>query len=417
MYSRLAPTGSYLKPSVISSSPKQGAPRPAAKSGVENSEDLTALALSMIGDGEAEKKSELSLRLLGARALLLSYHRRPKRELVNIFGAKVVQRLLQVISEADDPFEALEILRPMFSPWIGCYHALLDVIQANGYRLAPFDEYLDHGLKPHTMYIYHDVHAWDIVPALGLALANKDRDISTTFYLTVAQAPLDVELEDGYRIFQKLVGNHVSVGLHASPFSTWLRMSIFQGDTEGFEAWLKSEQAPNELLTLLSGHGTGRLSAFTRDSARAATIDILVDQFRKLKSIVPSIRSANHHGDPVTVLVRKLREGIVDANRFVDPILIVDEPEARDAGIEGSPGKIERDNNPDGSNNYLPETRPDGAIYCEGGNQRLYLENLNSWLASGAPSQLLNHPASISNGQLTFNLEFAENLKAQARGS
>ena len=330
---------------------------------------------------------------------LEEYHKRSRRLLLDVFSEADWADLATHFDRQNDKFEALSKLRPAFDDWIARYHALLDVIESNGYAVRPVEDYLVNGLQDRTIFVYHDVHAWDIVPALGMALANKERGVCTTFYLNVGHDPVDSEHAAGYRVLASLAGENVRVGLHASPFSSWLRQVVFKGDKAAFAAWIAGDSKVDDVRALLGEGHSALFDGVRVEDARAGTVAQLERNFGMLKQLAPTAISANHHGDEVSLVVREVPKNLSGGHEFLAPVKFLTTSDASRIGVQVSPGFVQK---------VRP---PDGKIYAERPNRKLYLENLHDLMQSGRQLQLINHPGSISNGLVVCNLEFAKAVK------
>lgn len=323
-----------------------------------------------------------------------------KSENLNIISPDEWLELESLFKESSDPFETLERFSPAFDGWIEKYHALIDVAEKSGYAVRPIEDYIENRLQPYTLYLYHDVHAWDIIPALGLAKANKERDVCSTFYLLYDYSTLDQAYAPGYRIFSHLVGPNVKVGLHASPFSSWLRLNIFGGDDEAFENWCESEDAKTVLRELLLDERPAFLGGISKEEAEERTMERLSASFYALKEVCPSTVTANHHGDPAVVLM----EGMKDTNRgFTQPGNLLSNSISRNIGILASPRRI------------LIKNRGKTQIFNETKHKESYLEDLAKEMENGKPLLLINHPAAFSNDSIVYNVEFANALEAKPK--
>ena len=332
--------------------------------------------------------------------LLDGYHKQSRYFLLDKIYQQDWEELLEFFTRADDGFDALEALRPMFAEWIQYYHGLIDVIEDRGYKIRSLDDYIDNGMQEKTVYIYHDVHAWDIIPALGMVLANKDRGICTTFCLNIDQAHVDIAHEAGYRIFGTLFGENAKLGLHCNPFASWIRMDLFGADEQKFMDWFNSGEAEDQIKALLAGKAkaSGIFKNYTRKTAETATYARLDKNFQKLKSFCPQARVANHHGDIVNQLYQDIRIKHSQTDSFLFVSSMLREKRAEGLGVLTSPTAIRRQN------------KPVGLIYGEIQNQSKYYENLHELLGHGISNQLINHPGAISNGGLVMNLDFVQGL-------
>lgn len=349
---------------------------------------------------QADTEVEFSIDNFITKTLASGYHKQGRYFLLDELHQHDWEALLAFFANADDGFDALEKLRPLFTPWIQNYHALIDVIEDRGFHIRPIDDYIDNGMQDKTVYIYHDVHAWDIIPALGMVLANKDRGICTTFCLNIDQAHVDIAHEAGYRIFGTLFGDNAKVGLHCNPFASWIRMDLFGKDEQKFMKWFDTGKAEDQLKALLAGNTkkSGIFKKHTRDTAEAATYERLNKNFQKLKSFCPEARVANHHGDIVNQLYKDIRIKHSQTDSFLFVSSMLREERAEDLGVLTSPTAIRRQN------------KPIGLIYGEIQNQSHYFENLHAELDEGVSRQLINHPGAISNGGLVMNLDFVRKL-------
>lgn len=333
-------------------------------------------------------------------ALLDGYHQQGRYFMLDRLFQKDWEALLEFFNASRDGFDALEALRPMFREWIQYYHGLIDVIEDRGYTIRPLDDYIDNGMQEKSIYIYHDVHAWDIIPALGMVLANKDRGICTTFCLNIDQAHVDIAHEAGYRIFGTLFGDNAKLGLHCNPFASWVRMDLFDADEQKFMDWFNSGKAEDQLKALLAGKPkeSGIFENYNRKTAETATYERLNKNFKKLKSFCPQARVANHHGDIVNQLYKDIRIKHSQTDSFLFVSSMLREKRAEKLGVQTSPTAIRRQN------------KPIGMIYGEIQNHDKYYENLHELLGHGVSHQLINHPGAISNGGLVMNLDFVRGL-------
>ena len=351
-----------------------------------------------IADRTQPRKAASTYLLLDAA--LSDYSKLRRMELTKLFSVNDWAAVDQEMAAANDPFEVLESLRLAFSDWIAKYHALLDVIEARGYTIRSVQDYLTHGLQPSTVTLYHDVHAWDIIAALGMVLANKDRGISSSFYLNVAHAPVDVVMEPAYRCLARLDGRWARIGLHAAPFSSWLRMEVFEGDDGAFMKWAGSDQAGDDLNRLVADNDGVAFGRYTLEDAKVGTRERFRHNYDQLRKMAPAAVSANHHGDEVSTLTRQISAPHRLANPFLSAFHYMMGPEAD--GVEISPG-------------YIQHTFwPDGRIYNENVNKAAYFQNLYDMLAGDTPILLLNHPSVLSNDLIHYDQDFAKTVKDKA---
>ena len=373
------------------------------KTKTENLSDITR-RMATVADHLLNSKSgndkQFSKDNFITSALLDGYHKQSRYFLLDKLHQKDWEALLDFFTATNDGFDALEALRPMFTEWIQYYHGLIDVIEDRGYQIRPLDDYIDNGMQEKTVYIYHDVHAWDIIPALGMVLANKDREICTTFCLNIDQANVDVAHEAGYRIFGTLFGENAKLGLHCNPFASWIRMDLFKKDEQKFMEWFNSGNAENHLKAFLADdtENSGIFKDYTRKAAENNTYARLDKNFQKLKSFCPQARVANHHGDIVNQLYKDIRIKHSQTDSFLFVSSMLREKRAEDLGVLTSPTAVRRQN------------KPVGLIYGEIQNQSKYYENLHELLGHGVSHQLINHPGAISNGGLVMNLDFVRAL-------
>ena len=352
-------------------------------------------------DNNIETKSGFSLDGFILKLLSVGYQRYARIHYLDLITESDWKGLLACFKSKKDGFKTLEAMRPIFAPWVQHYHALIDVIHDRGFTVRSMEDYYENGYKDKSVYMYHDVHAWDIMPALGMALANKDRGICTTFLLNIDQAQIDLSHEAGYRIFGTLTGKNVQPGLHANPFATWMRMDVFKGDEQAFMTWVSSKNAVDELLSLLDEKRTpsGPFAQITKEDAKKATLKQLDQCFQKLKTFRPDANSSSHHGDVINKLYQSIDFKKISDCAFVHTPALLRNQMARDCGILVSPTSIQE------SRNFEIK------IYSEGPNNSKYYENLHKVLDGKESALLINHPGAISNAGLTLNMKFVAGLK------
>lgn len=371
------------------------------KMDIETLEQQLLSVQNFIDTNVSQTSPKFTFELFILKLLSVGYHRYARIHYLNLITERDWENLLKSFKNTLEGYDTLEALRPLFLPWVQYYHALIDVIHDQGYTIRPLESWTENGPKHKILYMYHDVHAWDILPALGLALANKDRDICTTFLLNIDQAHIDQSHESGYRIFGTLSDKHVRAGLHCNPFATWVRMDVFKGNEKAFMSWVKSNAAAEDLVSLLDDNqiGCGIFGEMSRKTAREGTLRQLKNCFQKLQSFIPQAVSASHHGDILNSLYCATDFKNISNSTFVHTPALLSNRIVNNYGIELSPTSIQKKNS----------KKID--IFSEMPNKASYFENLHKALDSGQNMLLINHPGAISNYGLTMNLDFVSNLK------
>jgi len=367
---------------------------------LKTSEQQILTVQNFVHGKHSETSSAFSLEWFILKLLSVGYHRYARIHYLDLVTENDWKNLLSDFQSTSTGFDKLETMRPLFLPWIQYYHALIDVIHDQGYTVRPMEDYLENGHKKKSVYMYHDVHAWDIIPALGMALANKDRGICTTFLLNIDQAHIDLSHEAGYRIFGTISGQNVRPGLHCNPFATWVRMDIFKGDEKAFMSWVRSEGSAEELKSLLTDepNPSGAFSKVTKKSAMDGTMDQLNKCFQKLRTFAPKASSASHHGDILNTLFPTTNFNNVLDSDFAHTPSLLRGKSMKICGIKISPTAVQE--NHSGTID----------IYSEMPNKANYFENLHKALGLGQSMLLINHPGAISNSGLSMNLGFVDNL-------
>ena len=318
--------------------------------------------------------------------------------------------LRKCFEAAQTPDEVFSLLRPAFQSFQYKYEKVLDVVESNGFEVCKFGRF--HKNKNHNrkIYFYHDVHAWDIFPALALVDTNIQRNICTTFFLNWRCDGVDADNEIAYMLFQQLVGENVEIGMHAAPLSTWILSEVFKDDQELFVKWVYSDSIKNDILALIDPSMPPAFNQFRMCDVKSSLRIFFPKFLREFKKEFPQAITLNHHGDQVA---REIIGIYSDSS----------------SGIHSKEKKkiITGDLRDLLSVNWMMSTNilkygfkdcvPSAFVRCggrngklvhfpEGKNKQDYLDNLDKALKKaaekGVPVTLINHPAGFSNGKLVI---------------
>lgn len=202
------------------------------------------------------------------------------------------------------PKEVLERLRPVFKAWQEKYLALMKLFEHAGYKTRNVDEFRSSTVQKPLLYLYHDVHAWDVLAALSIADVNKRYGYKSTFFLNWGFSPLDKRLEASYSIFRHLAGQNVRVGMHAGPLSSWIRFAVFNGDDASFLKWAgKKENIEQEILNLREGSQGKAFNKYTLSDVLRGMEQHLLRNLTDMRHFFPDLTLVNHHGDEVSRLM------------------------------------------------------------------------------------------------------------------
>ena len=300
------------------------------------------------------------------------------------------QLLNRCFSEPRLGSEVLEILRPAFSGIQEKYLSILDVVESHNYQVRNFGSYTDADLKGNNLFLYHDVHAWDIFPALAIADANAQKKICTTFFLNWKCDMIDVAHENAYLVFQHMGPKNVEVGLHAAPFSSWVLHEHFQSNQREFEAWVNDDGTYSSLLGLVDESLDPLFSQYRLADVREATLNYFSQYAASFMKAFPDAVSVNHHGDQLGRTIFKSRD--TNWKQLYEKLharhmLTLDCVEMR--GFKRSIPTIK--------NSYK---KPEVFHFWEGNRGNRYLSSLARSLERAAehdaPVFLLNHPSTLA---------------------
>ena len=204
------------------------------------------------------------------------------------------------------PDEVLERLRPLFKGWQEKYLALMQLFEQGGYKTRAVDEFRQADVQKPFLYLYHDVHAWDILAALSIADVNMRFGYISTFFLNWGFSPLDKCMKTPYSIFRHLPEKNVRIGMHAGPLSSWIRFRVFDGDDAAFIKWAeKKENIEREILKLRDGVFGRVFDKYTLSEALEGMEQQLQSNLLEMRKRFPNVNLVNHHGDEVgRVVVR-----------------------------------------------------------------------------------------------------------------
>ncbi|WP_169567958.1 sulfotransferase domain-containing protein [Sneathiella limimaris] len=300
--------------------------------------------------------------------------------------------------------EVFEHLRPVFSEWQSKYFALMRLFRLNEYTFKGVSDYLREGAERSVLCLYHDVHAWDVLAAMAVADVNLQEGYRSTFFLNWGFSPLDREREASYRVFRHLQSPEVQVGMHAGPFSSWIRYSVFHGDDAQFMNWVKDAKTVEAEIAKLSDE-TNEL-AFGKYKLKDALDGMelfLKSNLKEMQSCFSKIELVNHHGDEIGRVASL-------ANKTLAPDLI--EQLGASSSSFYNPERLSRLGLQESLANIWRLNR-DILLYPEMRNKTEYFEGLNNELKKRNPVFLINHPDNFRSGAVQYNVEFVSHLDAR----
>ena len=304
--------------------------------------------------------------------------------------------LLQGLVDAMGRDAALDALHGVLSPWHKRYDMLVRLIQAHGYEIRGFHHFAPGEVRPKTVFLHHDVHVRDLVPALALAIENRRRGISSTFFLNWDYNVIDVFYRDGYAFFRNVAGEHAQVGFHGSPVASWLCHEVFGGDETAYFDWIDT-RALEETTRFVNASDPGvRFMGQYSEAGIAQGVEAwLRRSLDDMRAVFGEIEFMSHHGDNLSVRLAK-DWGLLD-------------PERRRLFRTNdfmTPERLERV----GLVHVLHLLRGSRIPrrYTETPNLGAYLQNLDAQLATGRTFGLLNHPWGLKedDDRMVFDEDF-----------
>lgn len=104
--------------------------------------------------------------------------------------------------------------------------------------------------KKNEILIFHDIHAWDIIPSMAIILANNFFNYKTYFFISFNQNPFDKLTENLYKIFN-FFNDQVHIGLHANPATTYFESQISKGNVDEYLKIFKTKTALKKVDKIL----------------------------------------------------------------------------------------------------------------------------------------------------------------------
>ncbi len=275
-------------------------------------------------------------------------------------------------------------------PFLEAYRRFLNIFAEADFQVRSLRDYRAGAPDSRCVVLYHDVHCWDVLCALGLMIENHRRGLSSTFFVNWDFAPEDVVYRDAFRTLIHMGdGVHDEIGLHAAPVPSWLRMEAFGGDDEAFLAWVNSSQAEEDLKVIVTGNGLTSFGVVSLQEVHEASQCRLAAQVEAVRAEYPSLAHMNAHGDDAGRLLNRLFNKTEDV-RFRDLHcgFFVTEEMCAACGLQDTVMTYQRRNAALIRHIWEPQIAAD--------MPRL----LPPLLAEGEPRFVLNHPLGFADGRL-----------------
>ena len=160
------------------------------------------------------------------------------------YATQVQQSWDQVVQTiAAGPTDAMGLrlaARPYFAAWADDYIWLLAYIQALGYEFASLDdqEALKRANKAKLVFLRHDIHLRDVVPAIGVIDVNETFRVPSVSYVHWQYGEIERRSDRKFLYLKKLASTRTHFGLHPSPLPTLIMKD--HGSWASYLKWLHS---------------------------------------------------------------------------------------------------------------------------------------------------------------------------------
>ena len=285
--------------------------------------------------------------------------------------------MVDCIFENEGPEHTFSMLRPLLTPWQDMYSRVVDLIYRKGYKIRGFHTLKKTDIGQKIVFLYHDVHFRDIVPALALAGINRQRGISSTFNLLWEFTSLDSFCRPGYSLFRHLENENVEIALHTNPVSAWLNRKVFRGDDKAYMKWVHTT-AVGDLHSLAK---TPLFGAYSSQDIVDKSVDYFNETVSDMKTVFRSINVASHHGDVLARAISNHSPSVMPIFTGAD-FIMGDRLERLD--IDGEIRSMAR--------------QYDLYHFNETKNKKQYLTNLEFALESEQTISMINHPVDMHQG-------------------
>ncbi|MCG8492421.1 MAG: hypothetical protein MI743_12455 [Sneathiellales bacterium] len=180
------------------------------------------------------------------------------------------------------------------------YARFLDIIEHHHYQVMSLRDLKKTSATKKIAVLYHDTHAWDILPAIILLAENRRRNMTSTFFINWRFAPEDHESTPAYLCLCKLAKYcNCEIGLHSSPLSSWIRSSCFKNDPIEFENWCQSDNFEKDLTSIILGNGKTSFGQLSGDKWKENAKQLAYSQATSLQEHVSDLQHTNPHGDEI----------------------------------------------------------------------------------------------------------------------
>jgi hypothetical protein len=299
-----------------------------------------------------------------------------------------------------------EALLKGLTPWHKRYDMLTRLVRAHGYEIKSFEHFSEDVVGEKILFLYHDVHVRDFIPALGLAVENERRGISSTFFLNWNFNVIDVFYQDAYKFFLHVRGPHAHVGFHGSPVSSWICHEVFGGDEPAYLAWIDT-MGFDEVSRFINGESDVLFGGYREEDIVSGTEEWLGETLAEFRGVFGEIDYMSHHGDNLSALISRHRAMLDPEGRNIfSPQLFMDLERLEKFGLKAVAANLSRD-----KGGLFP-------AFPEQLNRTQYLENLDELLQTGKTIRLLNHPWGLKEDdkRITYNDEFFKRRMKELEG-
>lgn len=221
-------------------------------------------------------------------------------ESINAIPSQSWDHLLHLLEDSNAIPAFLKIIARHFQPIQEKYARFLGIIERHNYQVMSLRDLKKISTKHNVAVLYHDTHAWDILPAIILLTENRRRRITSTFFINWQFAPEDYESASAYLCLCRIARFcNCEIGIHSSPLSSWIRTSVFNKDSRKFDQWHASDYFENDLTSIILGNGKTSFGQLSGDEWKDKAKQLAYEQVTSLQEHISDVQHTNPHGDEI----------------------------------------------------------------------------------------------------------------------
>lgn len=197
---------------------------------------------------------------------------------------------------AASPLEVTEILAEGLAPWVTAYERTLSLYADAGYSIRGAGDFRPEDLGRRVAYLYHNITATDVLPALALTGVNMKRGVRSTVCLPWRTDHAEAAREPQHRLFRHLAGRHVEIGLWTPPLTSFLAFDLLGED---MDSYLADGRLDAELVRLAEGRSAFGFTENVPERLNQAIMRRQAELLRSMHAAGLAARILSHRGDQV----------------------------------------------------------------------------------------------------------------------